>query len=503
MSIILPQSFDFRKKRRTFANNITFTPTNFQPIYKMKKILFIVLSLCLCTSSFAKKTVDLWPDGTPIDAWFRDTVSVDISKLGRQYRITDYGILNDDKIYTQQFQALIDRVAQDGGGVIVVPQGVYRTGALFFKQGVHLHIYEGGMLQGSDNPSDFPIVTTRIEGETCKYYSALINADGLDGFTISGRGTIDGNGLTYWKHFWERRSWNPKCTNKDEQRPRLVYVSNCRNVQIEGVHLQNSPFWTTHIYNSERVKLLRLYIYSPAKPVKAPSTDAIDLDVVKDILVKDCYMSVNDDAVAIKGGKGPYADAYQEEIAPLTVDGKPFTYSAKYPDVDMSKFPEMIGDGENRNIIIEDCEYGFCHGCLTLGSESVFDHNIILRRIKVTEANNLLWLKMRPDTPQRYEYITVEDITGNGKNFILVAPWTQFYDLKGRSTTPMSYSDHITMRRINFDCNVFFNVKPQEDQYHLSNFMFENLSVSAVNPEFYPEYVENFTIKNVNATKKQ
>ncbi len=453
----------------------------------MRKLLILTFLLTTLIANAKKPIKDLWPDGTEISAWFKDTTSVKINNLGKQYRITDYGVLNDGKVYTKELQSLIDKIAADGGGVMVVPQGTYKTGALFIKQGVHLHIYAGGTIQGSENPSDFPIVTTRIEGETCKYYSALINADNLDGFTISGRGTIDGNGFTYWKHFWERRTWNPKCTNKDEQRPRLVYISNSKNVQIENVHLQNSPFWTTHIYNSENVKLLRLYIYSPAKPVKAPSTDAIDLDVVKNILVKDCYMSVNDDAVAIKGGKGPYADAFRTQ----------------YSNVDMSKFPEMQGDGENRNIIIEDCEYGFCHGCLTLGSESVYDHNIILRRIKVNEANNLLWLKMRPDTPQRYEYITVEDITGNGKNFILVAPWTQFYDLKGRETTPMSYSDHITMRNITFDCNVFFNVKPQEDQYHLSNFTFQNLSVSAKNNDFHPEYVENFVVKNVNAVKKQ
>lgn len=452
----------------------------------MKKLFTTLMLISLWASVFGKKANDVWPDGTEISSWFRDTTAVNINSLGKQYRITNYGILNDGKVYTKEFQALIDKIASEGGGVMVVPEGTYKTGALFFKQGVHLHIYAGGTLQGSEDPSDFPLVMTRIEGETCKYYSALVNADGLDGFTISGKGTIDGNGLTYWKHFWERRSWNPKCTNKDEQRPRLVYVSNSKNVQIEGVHLQNSPFWTTHIYNSENVKLLRLYIYSPAKPVKAPSTDAIDLDVVKNILVKDCYMSVNDDAVAIKGGKGPYADAFRTQ----------------YPGVDLSKFPEMQGDGENRNIIIEDCEYGFCHGCLTLGSESVYDHNIILRRIKVNEANNLLWLKMRPDTPQRYEYITVEDITGNGKNFILVAPWTQFYDLKGRTEMPMSYSDHITMRNITFDCETFFNVKQQEDQYHLSNFTFQNLSVSAKKADFHPEYVENFSVKNVNAVKK-
>ena len=250
--------------------------------------------------------------------------------------------------------------------------------------------------------------------------------------------------------------------------------------------LQNSAFWTTHIYNSENVKLLRLHITSPAQPVKAPSTDAIDLDVVKNVIIKHCYMSVNDDAVSIKWGKGPYADYWKTD----------------YPDIDINKYPEMEGDGANSNIIIEDCEYGFCHGCLTLGSESVHDRNIILRRIKVNKTNNLLWLKMRPDTPQLYEYVTVEDIVGNGKNFILVAPWTQFYDLKGRESIPMSYSDHITMRNIEFECDIFFNVKQQEDQYHLSNFTFENLTIKARNIELFKSYVENFTLVNINAEKK-
>ena len=452
------------------------------------KQTFLIWMACTLLSmpSFAKKTIDQWPDGTEIGDWFRQTTPVDITTLGKAYRVTDYGVVNDGKLHTAEMQTLIDKVAAEGGGVIVIPEGTYMTGALFFKQGVHLHLYNGGTLMGSNDPSDYPILKTRIEGETCLYYSALINADGINGFTISGEGTIDGNGFTFWKHFWERRSWNPQCTNKDEQRPRLIYVSNCKNVQIDGVKLQNSAFWTTHIYNSENVKLLRLHISSPAKPVKAPSTDAIDLDVVKNVLVKNCYMSVNDDAIAIKGGKGPYADYWR----------------TPYNDIDINKFPEMIGDGGNENIIIEDCEYGFCHGCLTLGSESVYDHNIILRRIKVTEANNLLWLKMRPDTPQLYEYVTVEDIEGNGKNFLLVAPWTQFYDLKGRASIPMSYSNHITMRNITFDCNVFFNVKQQEDQYHLSNFTFENLVIQAKNADFHQEYVENFTVKNVKAEKK-
>ena len=457
---------------------------------KKSTLLTTFILLLLSLSSFAKKGIDsghLWPDGTPIAPWFFDTTRVDISRLRKQYVLTDHRIFADGRIHTAEIQALIDKAASEGGGVIVVPEGTYMTGGLHFRQGTHLHIRKGGILMGSDFIGDYPRGKTRIEGETCTYFGALINADGLDGFTISGEGTIDGNGLKYHQQFWLRRKWNKACTNKDEQRPRLVYISNCKNVQIEGVNLQNSAFWTNHVYNSENVKFLGCRIYSLGTPddSKGPSTDAIDLDVVKNILIKNCYMSVNDDAVAIKGGKGPYADAFMKE----------------YPGVEIPS--ESVGNGENRNIIIEDCEYGFCHGCLTLGSESVFDHNIILRRIKISsQANNLLWLKMRPDTPQRYEYITVEDITGPVKNFLLIAPWKQFYDLKGRKDSPLSYSDHIVMRNCNCDCETFFNAQKQDEVYRLSNFTFENLKIKANNKEFHPEIVEGFTFNNLIVENK-
>lgn len=446
----------------------------------MKRIALLLLAVLLVLpTAFAKKKkdIDRFPDGTEIPEWFRQTASVDIESLGKKYVLTDYEIFADGRLHTEEIQALIDQAAANGGGVIVIPRGTFLTGGLHFKQGTHLYLEDGATLLGSDFIGDYPLGKTRIEGETCTYFGALINADGLDGFTISGKGTIDGNGLRYHKQFWLRRKWNRQCTNKDEQRPRLVYVSNCKNVQIEGVKLQNSAFWTTHIYNSENVKLLNLSIYSLGKPnhAKGPSTDAIDLDVVKNILVKGCFMSVNDDAVAMKGGKGPWAD-------------------------DPTK---TEGNGKNENVIIEDCTYGFCHGCLTLGSESIYNHNIILRRIKVDHATRLLWLKMRPDTPQRYEYVTVENITGNVGQFIFIQPWTQFYDLKDRKDPPMSYSDHITMRNCQMEVDNFFNVRKQDDQYKLSNFHFENLDIKVKkNADFNQSFVDGFTVKNVNVQKQ-
>lgn len=402
-----------------------------------------------------KSPTEFFPDGSLIDKWFYNTDIPELSELGKQYVLTDYHIHDDGKVYTKEIQDLIDTAAKQGGGVIVVPSGTYLSGALWFTQGVHLYIAEGGVLKGSDDISDYPVCETRIEGENCKYFAALINVENVDGFTMTGPGTIDGNGLKSWKTFWLRREWNPKCTNKDEQRPRLVYIANCSNVLVAGLHLRNAHFWTNHIYKSNHIKYLNCHIYSPAKPVKAPSTDAIDLDVCTDVLVKNCYMEVNDDAVVLKGGKGPWADEAPE-------------------------------NGANERIIIEDCHYGFCHGCLTLGSESVHNRNVIMRRGKVTDANNLLWLKLRPDTPQHYEYILVENIEGAVLNFLNINPWKQFFDLKGRKDMPPSLVEHITMRNCSCKCLTCYNVTPKEEQYKLSDFIFENNKVDAKNIGYEP-----------------
>ncbi len=435
----------------------------------MRFVLFVTMLLVTTTPMRAQS--ETFPDGTPISDWFADTAPVAVETLGERYPITDFGAVNDSTlVQTAQIQAAIDKAAEQGG-VVVIPQGTYLSGSLFFKPGTHLYLEEGAVLKGSDDISHFPVVDTRIEGQTLKYFAALVNADGLDGFTITGSGTINGNGLRYWKSFWLRRAVNPQCTNMDELRPRLLYLSNCQNVRISGVRLINSPFWTTHLYRCHHVKLLDLYIYSPYEPVKAPSTDAVDIDACHDILIKNCYMSVNDDAVALKGGKGPWAD-------------------------------QDPNNGGNANIIIEECRYGFCHSALTCGSESIHNRNIVLRRCDIRNASRLLWLKMRPDTPQHYEYILVEDITGDAKSFLVVKPWTQFFDLKGREDIPLSYSNNVTMRRITLRCNTFFDVQPS-DQYRLSRFTFEQLHVKARNTECDQSIVDGFEYNDVTLEKDE
>ncbi|GAB4010289.1 exopolygalacturonase [Spirosoma sp. KCTC 42546] len=423
----------------------------------------VALSVQLSAQNVVKTS---FPDGSPISSWFTTIRKVSLSQLGKSYVISNFGVTADSTlVQTDAIQKVIDMAARKGGGVVVIPKGTFMSGALFFKPKTHLYLAEGAVLKGSNNIADYPKLPSRMEGQSLDYFAALVNAYQVDGFTISGKGVIDGNGLRFWEAFWARRKENPNCTNLEVSRPRLVFIWKCNNVQVQDIKLHNAGFWTSHYYQCQNLKVLDAHIYSPYKPVKAPSTDAIDLDACSNVLIKGCYMSVNDDAIALKGGKGPWAD-------------------------------RVPSNGANTNIIIEDCEFGFCHSALTCGSEAIHNRNIIMRNCHVNEASRVLWLKMRPDTPQLYEYITLENIKGQAHSLLYVKPWTQFFDLQGRPDVPLSYSDHVSLKHIELSCDTFFDVAISEYD-RLSNFIFENVAVESKNAAIDKKVVNGFRLKNV------
>ncbi|WP_221391488.1 glycoside hydrolase family 28 protein [Dyadobacter sp. NIV53] len=434
-------------------------------------LLFLYL-FCVSLAAFSQVNKSAnFPDGTKIPGWFSDSSKISLEALGKQFMITKHGATTDSTVVqTAVIQKVIDLAHQQGGGVIVIPKGTFLSGALFFKPKTHLYISEGAVLKGSDKITDYPIMPSRMEGQSLDYFPALVNAYGVNGFTISGKGTIDGNGLNYWKAFWQRRKENPNCTNLEVSRPRLVFIWKSNDVQVQDVRLQNSGFWTSHYYQCNNIKILNVRITAPHEPVKAPSTDAIDLDVCNNVLIKGCYLAVNDDAIALKGGKGPYADTEQ-------------------------------GNGANTNVIIEDCDFGFCHAALTCGSEAIHNKNIVMRNCHITNAMRVLWLKMRPDTPQKYEFVSVENIDGYAYSLIYVKPWKQFFDLKGRKDVPLSYCDNISLKNINLKCEVFFDVEPGEFD-KLSRFSFENLNITTKNATYNKSVVQDFKLMNVKVNGK-
>jgi Endopolygalacturonase len=370
----------------------------------------------------------------------------------QEYVITKYGVGTDStRLNTQAIQQVIDKAHENGGGTIVIPKGVFLTGALFFKTGTKLHLQEGAVLKGSDDINHYPLIPSRMEGKNLLYYAALVNAYYVDSFQITGPGTINGNGLRFWKAFWDHREAMRKigksATNLEVHRPRLVFIWGCDDVTIKNVKLRDAGFWTTHLYQCNNVLIEGCDIRSPYKPVPAPSTDGVDIDVCKQVTIRNCFISVNDDAIAIKGGKGP--DAHKTN-----------------------------NNGPVSEILIEDCTFGDSHGTLTLGSESIHAHNIIVRNCKVDNNCPILRLKMRPDTYQVFENIRIENIKGRCGTIISVNPWRQFFNLEGSNEKPYGIVRNISFTNIKVNCK-----SPGEIQGNpadsVSNILFKNIKATA------------------------
>ena len=371
-------------------------------------------------------------------------------KGGPEFVITKLGVSRNrpEQVQTTKIQEVINMAGAyyrktGKRAKVIFPKGTFLSGALSVRQGVDIELEEGAVLLGSDDIIDYPLTITRIEGRNRKYFPALINADHCPGFTLSGKGTIDGNGLGFWKHFWLRRGFNPDCTNLDEMRPRMLFVSHSDGVTIKDVSICNSPYWHTHFYKCNSLLLEGLTITAPHYPVHAPSTDAVDIDVCTDVHITDCYMSVDDDAISFKGGKGPWADTAPE-------------------------------NGPNKRCVVENCRFGYCQQILVLGSESVRDSAIVMRNCHI-EGNpqRVLRFKMRPDTPQVYEDILVENITGTAVAFLHIKPWTQFFDLGDRPDIARSCLRNVRINNIGMTLNRFSDVTLRPEEYEVSEILLD------------------------------
>lgn len=136
-------------------------------------LLALVLAFSLPGTAWAQ---DAFPDGKSVPEWFRDVRKTDLASLGKPFVITRHGVRrNSTEVQTEAIQKVID-LAAEKGGVVVIPKGTFISGALHFRPGTHLWIE--GTLKGSERVKDFPLATTRIEGQTCIYFPALVNIDG-------------------------------------------------------------------------------------------------------------------------------------------------------------------------------------------------------------------------------------------------------------------------------------------------------------------------------------
>lgn len=265
----------------------------------------------------------------------------------------------------------IDACSKAGGGRVVVPAGVFLTGAIRLRSNVNLHVSKGATLRFATNAQAFlPVVHTRWEGMELMHLSPLIYAYEERNIAVTGEGTLDGQGKAFfWKwHGNPRYGGNPEIMSQRAARSRLyefmdrnapvaerifgdghwlrpqfIQPYKCKNVLVEGVKIVDSPMWEVHPVMCENVTVRNIYVET-----HGPNNDGCNPESCKDVLIENCHFDTGDDCIAIKSGRNN--------------DGRRLNTPSE-------------------NIIIRNCMFKDGHGGITVGSEisggvrNVFAHD--------------------------------------------------------------------------------------------------------------------------------
>lgn len=292
----------------------------------------------------------------------------------KDFNVTEFGAIGDGKTdCTAAFKQAIEICHAAGGGRIVVPEGIFLTGAIHLKSNVNLHIRKDAtILFSKDTKQYLPVVFTRFEGVECMNYSPFIYAYEQENIAITGKGVLDGqaDSTTWWQ--WAGKSeygWSKKLPNQNHDRDALFQMAEesvpvedrifgeghylrvnfiqpykCKNILIEGITLKRSPMWEIHPVLCENVTVRDVTVVT-----HGPNNDGCNPESSKDVLIKNCYFDTGDDCIAIKSGRN--ADGRRVNVASENIVIQGCTMKDGHGGV-------VIGSeisGNCRNVFAEDC----------------------------------------------------------------------------------------------------------------------------------------------------
>jgi len=411
------------------------------------------------------------------------------------FNVIDYGAAGDGKTNcSEAFRKAIDDCNREGGGRVLVPKGQYKTGPIYLKSNVNLHLEEGAILTFSTDPRDYlPVVTTRWEGVDLMNYSPLIYAYEEKNIAITGSGTLDGcaNNTNWWP--WKGREiygWKEGMEeqNADNRRPALfdmgekgvpvekrlfgegyylrpqfIQPYKCENILIEGVTILNSPMWIIHPVLCNNITIQSVHINS-----HGPNSDGCDPESCKDVLIKDCYFNTGDDCIAIKSGRN--------------ADGR------------------RIGI-PSENIIIQGCTMENGHGGVVIGSEisggarNIFAENCKMSSPLLDRALRIKTSSMRGGTIEDIYMRNVE--VGQVKQEAIYI--TMFYEDKG-DYLPVIKNIAIENLRVKQGGKVGIRMEGYKAS-PVTEIYLKDIDIETSEKAYLLENVENLFLENVKVNK--
>ncbi len=301
-----------------------------------KQLLISFLALAMVGSAAeahgrkSKTVEDVWAKGRAV----ADAIATPAINTDSCFVITDFGAskIADARTNAAAINAAIDHASNAGGGRVYIPYGEWLSGPITLKSHVDLYLENGATLLFDTNPDLYlPVVRTRWEGLDCYNLHPLIYANGATDISITGEGTINGQGSN--EHWWpmtgvarfgykegmlktnngddntgrpllskmEREKVNVEDRHmgiRDALRPQLINLYDCQRVLIEGVTLRDSPFWVIHPCFVTDMIVRNVTIIS-----HGPNSDGCDPESSKNVLIENCFFDTGDDCIAIKSGR--------------------------------------------------------------------------------------------------------------------------------------------------------------------------------------------------------
>lgn len=382
----------------------------------MKKLFLSALMLGAALSIGAQSKYDHYYEGLPIEIEHVQEVKFPATSVN----IAQFGAVPDGKTEcTEAFEKAIKELSDKGGGHVIVPRGVWKTGPIVLKSNIDLHLAKGATILFSENKELYVQKNDPRDGS--KKCNALIRASKCENIGITGKGVIDGQGFI-WRpikekklkkggagEFWDEALalggtikpddktyslWYPFNLNpelgipniaatpeiQEKMRPHLVNITDSKNVVIEGVTLRNSPKF--HLVPT-RIQNLIVENVTIDCPWWAQNGDAMDPGNVQVALIAGCHVSAGDDGICMKGGVGEKGVAAGPQRDFLITNDT--VYRAHGGFVIGSEF-----SGGMQRLIVKDCMFdGTDIGCRFKSApgrggwcEDIYCYNITMKDIR-------------------------------------------------------------------------------------------------------------------------
>ena len=285
---------------------------------------------------------------------------------GRSANITEFGAIPGGKVKnTLVFQNAITYLDNQGGGRIDVPDGIWLTGPIHLRSSIELHLSDHAEIRFTMDKEDYlPAVYTLYEGVRCYTYSAQIYAQNCHDIAVTGKGTFNGQGFSWWYMAVNRQGVNDLYKAGEDNvpveqrvytteelgiRPGLLHFVDCENVTVDGPTFTFSPFWTVHPTWCKNIIIRNITVLNPW--VHAPNTDGCNLEGCSKALIDGVYTDTGDDAVCLKSGRD--ADGRRVGIPCEDIIVRHVVSQRSHGGITIGS--EMSGGV--RNVLVEDCEF--------------------------------------------------------------------------------------------------------------------------------------------------